>query len=187
MDRYFAFQPRIASSAQAIIQSANRVHTAVIGMIRRLRPVGLDDLGLAATLEHCVDCWRERSKATRFALSVSGDIDDLSDTLDLTVYRLAQEGLTNIARHAEATRVHLEVKRIAAGAGRPEELIVALEDDGVGANLRALKRGFGLLGMRERVEQMGGRLSIETAPGEGFRFVAHLPLVSGPRMQARRE
>jgi glucose-6-phosphate-specific signal transduction histidine kinase len=177
-------RPTITNSAVAIIASANRVHTAVIGMIRRLRPVGLDDLGLVATLEHCVDCWRERSTATRFALSVSGDIDDLSDPLNLTVYRLAQEGLTNVARHASATRVDVEVKRTAAAASRPEELIVALQDDGVGADPGELNRGFGLVGMRERVEQMGGRLSIETAPGQGFRFVARLPLPSR-QMQAR--
>ncbi len=83
-------------AAGSIIHAVDHVHGAVSDMIARLRPVGLDELGLVAAIEHCVDHWRQRLPDTRFALSVNGDFEDLGESLNLTMYRLIQEGLTNI-------------------------------------------------------------------------------------------
>ncbi len=81
-------------------------------MIGRLRPVGLDELGLVAAIEHCVDYWRERLPATRLVLSVRGNFEDSSEPLNLTLYRLIQEGLTNIYKHAKAQRAEIALGRI---------------------------------------------------------------------------
>ena len=85
----------------AIIRSVDHVHRAVSDMIGRLRPVGLDELGLVDAIEHCVDHWRQRLPEMQFEVSVSGNFDGLSEPATLTVYRLIQEGLTNIYKHAQ--------------------------------------------------------------------------------------
>src|ERR1700728_222458 len=83
-------------AARAIIRSIDHVHATVSDMIARLRPVGLDELGLPAAIEHCIDEWRQRLPGTRFDLSVRGNLEGLGENLDLTLYRLIQEGLTNV-------------------------------------------------------------------------------------------
>src|SRR6478736_4675712 len=88
--------PVSTGASLAIIRSVDHVHRAVSDMIGRLRPVGLDELGLVDAIEHCVDHWRQRLPEMQFELSVSGSFDGLSEPATLTVYRLIQEGLTNI-------------------------------------------------------------------------------------------
>jgi len=163
-----------AKSAAAIVASADHVHAAVSGMIRRLRPVGLDELGLTAAIESCVDSWRQRVPGTRFSLTFDGKLDGLGESLDLTVYRLIQEALTNCQRHAGASRVEISLQRRAAlGA---DELVLSVADDGRGMQLGAQKPGFGVNGMQERVEMMGGRFRLVSEPGRGVKLEAHLPL-----------
>lgn len=84
----------------ALMQSATHVYREIGGMIRKLRPIGLDEFGLPTALEHCVDGWRERLPEASFTLAVDGDFDNLSDALDITLYRLVQEGLTNVSKFA---------------------------------------------------------------------------------------
>jgi two-component system, NarL family, sensor histidine kinase UhpB len=168
-------------SALGIIRNVDHVHTTVRDMMQRLRPAGLDELGLGAALEQCVDTWRQRCPETRFSLELEGDLDSLGEAVNLTVYRFVQEGLTNATRHAQARHVDVRIRRAAPTArqgatGRGHDEIVAeLADDGRGADLGQPRRGLGLLGMRERVAALGGQLAIESAPGQGFRLVAALP------------
>jgi signal transduction histidine kinase len=136
--------------------------------------VGLDELGLTAAIESCVDSWRQRVPGTRFALSFDGKLDGLGESLDLTVYRLIQEALTNCQRHAAAGRVEIALQRhTAAGA---DELVLSVADDGRGMQLGTQKPGFGVSGMQERVEMMGGKFSLVSEPGRGLKLEAHLPL-----------
>lgn len=161
-------------ASQSIIRAVDHVHGAVSGMIGRLRPVGLDELGLVAAIEHCVDEWRQRLPGTRFTLSAGGTFDDLSEPLTLTVYRLIQEGLTNISKHAHATEARVALERIlVTGAG--DELRLSVADDGCGMDLGSHRSRFGLSGMRERVEMSGGSFELASAPGAGLRFSARLP------------
>jgi len=162
------------AAATAIIGNADHVYRTVGGLIRRLRPVGLDELGLAAALEHIVDGARTRAPATRFSLAIDGDVERLGEHCDLTIYRLVQEGLTNCAKHASASAIEIQLVR-----GRDERghnITLTMTDDGAGANWAQHRDGLGLVGMRERVESLGGALHITTAPGYGFRFVASFPL-----------
>jgi two-component system, NarL family, sensor histidine kinase UhpB len=167
-------------ASQAIIRAVDHVHRIVSDMIGRLRPVGLDELGLASAIEHCVDHWRQRIPETRFQLSVSGEIDHLPESLTLTTYRLIQEGLTNIHKHARAKRAEISLRRVASAGPGADELHVTVTDDGCGMDSNIRVAGFGLNGMRERVEMTGGTFAISSAPGIGLKFDACLPVIRGP-------
>jgi glucose-6-phosphate-specific signal transduction histidine kinase len=166
------------NAAAAIIRTVDHVHAVVSDMIARLRPVALDELGLVAALEHCVDHWRQRVPGTRFVLTVHGNFEDLSEPLNLTLYRLIQEGLTNIYKHAHAKQTTITLERIRSIERDHDELALTVADDGCGmeANMRTSR--FGLSGMRERVEMAGGMFKLDSAPGRGLRFEAHLPVGS---------
>lgn len=168
-----------APAAKRILQAVDHVHGVVSDMIRRLRPVGLDELGLVAALEGCLDQWRQRLPAARFTLAVRGDFDGLDELTNLTVYRLVQEALTNSYKHARAERIDVSLQRQAAsgtvdGAGG-RALLLTVSDDGCGMDPRERKAGFGLGSMRERVEMMGGELAIRSSPGHGLSLEARIP------------
>lgn len=167
-------------AALAIIRTVDHVHVAVSDMIARLRPVALDELGLPAALEHCVDHWRQRLPNTRFQLDLRGDFEDLDESLNLTLYRLIQEGLTNIYKHANARQAQIALDRIPAiQSGDRGQLRLTVADDGCGMEPNTRSSRFGLSGMRERVEMAGGTFVLEGSPGKGVRFVAHLPVNLG--------
>jgi len=166
-------------TSDAIVRSVDHLHGVVSQMIARLRPVALDELGLAAAIEHGIDQWRRRLPDTQFNFHVQGSFDGLDEALNLTAYRLIQEGLTNIYKHANASRVEISLTR-SADRGR-SELCVTVADDGCGADLRRRAGGHGLNGMRERTELSDGTFAIDSAPGRGLRFEAHLPITSGGR------
>lgn len=157
----------------ALMQSGTHVYREIGGMIRKLRPIGLDEFGLPTALEHCVDGWRERLPDATFTLAVDGDFDDLSDTLNITLYRLVQEGLTNVSKFARTSRVEIYLARA------PEEIVVTMADDGPGVDLAKPRKGLGLIGMRERLEALGGEFQIASEPGSGFLFCARVPAQAG--------
>jgi two-component system sensor histidine kinase UhpB len=159
----------------AIIRAVDHIHRAVSEMIARLRPVGLDELGLIAAIEHCVDHWRQRLPDTRFALSVRGDFEGLGEPLNLTLYRLIQEGMTNIYKHANAQQAEIALERMTSGASIMDEIYLTVADDGCGMQPSTSNSRFGLNGMRERVEIAGGTFVLTSEPGRGLRFVARMP------------
>jgi two-component system sensor histidine kinase UhpB len=158
-----------AAAGARVEEAADHVYGVVSDMIRRLRPVGLDELGLMAALENCLDHWRQRLPQTSFTLSASGELDDLGEVTNLTIYRLIQEGLTNSYKHAGASRIDISLTR-------GEKVVLTVADDGVGRDLSVRSSGFGLGGMRERVEMLGGTFHVESSPGRGFTIEARLPV-----------
>lgn len=167
--------PDLVQAAGARIERAtDHVHNVVYEMIKRLRPVGLEELGLVAALENCVDQWRQRAPSTQVTFRTDGDFDNLGEAMNLTLYRLVQEGLTNSFTYANAKHIDIALRREEEAGGN---LILVLRDDGRGMDTNR-SPGFGLRGMRERVEMMGGDFSFESAPGRGFTFEARLPLRS---------
>ena len=164
--------------ASAIVENCSHVHDALARLIRELRPVGLDELGLAAALEHCVDAWRTRVPGVTLDLTITGDLTALPEALAVTLYRLVQEALTNTAKHAAARRVTVRLDR-AGSVGRPDDTVtVEVEDDGVGTEPGLPTRGLGLIGMRERVMALRGELAFKSSPGQGFRLTARIPVQS---------
>ena len=167
--------PAAQGAARAMIANIDRVYGVVTGLIRRLRPVGLDDLGVAAALEHCINEWRSRLPATHIETSINGDLADLDETRGLVLYRLVQEALTNIARHAQATRVEIRIDQLEdARGGRRIEILVA--DNGRGTDMKVPHTGLGLVGMRERVMALGGSITVASERGAGFRVRSSLPI-----------
>ncbi len=135
-----------------------------------LRPAMLDVLGLGPALE-----WQAREFSRRYntpiRLEVDGDLRDVPDPHRTYLYRIVQEGLTNCARHAQAKNIHVKLED--AGG----KLAVLVEDDGVGFDQHSgVRYGLGLLGMTERVRELCGQMSIQSAPGKGTRIAVELPL-----------
>jgi signal transduction histidine kinase len=181
-------EPEIHRASLGVIHSATHVYREIGGMIRRLRPIGLDEFGLPGALEHCVDGWRERLPDASFSVTIEGDFSGLSDTLTITLYRLVQEGLTNVSKFARRSRVELFMVRApreapcANGAATPtqiDEIVVTMADDGPGTDLTRPRAGLGLIGMRERVEALGGEFHVASEPQGGFLFCARLPAHAG--------
>jgi two-component system, NarL family, sensor histidine kinase UhpB len=178
-----AGEPEVHRLALAVMQSASTVYRQIGGMIRRLRPIGLDEFGLPTALEHCVEGWRERLPQASFTLTVEGDFQGLADVLNVTLYRLVQEGLTNISKFARTSRVEIYLVRTAEeereSRERGDEIVVTMTDDGPGLDLSRPRAGLGLIGMRERVESIGGEFHIASQPGSGFLFCARVPSQAG--------
>jgi two-component system, NarL family, sensor histidine kinase UhpB len=166
--------PAILRASSAIVRHTDHLHGVVRDLIRELRPVALDELGLKAALEHLLDHCRQRMPQVAVTVSFEGDLDTLAEPVNLSIYRLTQEGMTNVARHANATHVVIRVQR---GAAVLEDAVFfSLSDNGRGADAGAPHGGLGLIGMRERVEMLGGQWRITTTPGQGFSIDARIPV-----------
>jgi len=168
--------PAIHELARTMIQTVDRVYGVVTGLIRQLRPVALDELGLSAALEHCVAQWRRRLPTTTIELSIGGSFEQVDEPRVLTVYRLVQEALTNIARHSQATRVGIRIVRESGASTAADFCDIAIVDNGLGSDLDKPRSGLGLVGMRERLAAFGGSLTLRSTPGDGFSLTAQLPI-----------
>jgi signal transduction histidine kinase len=177
-DRTRTTLPDLHSSAQSIVEISSQVYDVVRGIMRRLRPVALDELGLVTALECLVDSWRERFPEIDFSVTVAGNVDGLAEQLNITIYRLVQEALTNIAKHAKASSVRIAITKSFDGSDA-DTVTVLVRDDGAGMDLHSRRPGLGILGMRERVDALGGRLEIESHAGKGFCLSATIPLGKG--------
>ena len=158
--------------------AAQSLYQLVGGMLRRLRPANLDSLGLVAALQELCEAWEERSGvACVFHRQGLGEEpgDALPERINIAVYRVAQEALTNVMRHAHANRVRLVLL-----SDPVQGLSLTIADDGRGMDLSRETRGLGLLGANERAAALGGELQVESAPGAGVRLVLRIPLSVAP-------
>jgi len=162
----------VHGAASAIMQVTDHVQGIIRDMLRRLRPVGLDELGLSAALEHLTQSWCARNPATRLELTLDTPVDHLGERENITLYRIVQEGLTNVTKHAQAAHVHIVLDRDARG------IVLTISDDGAGAKEGGSATGFGLVGMRERVEALDGSFEIMAAGGRGFLIKAGIPVTA---------
>lgn len=162
----------LAAAARADA-AAGDLQGLVRDMLRRLRPADLDALGLVGALQALCEGWTQRSDIA-CAFDFDGSVDDdaaLDDTVNVAVYRIAQEALTNVMRHARATRVDV---RLSIAPGEALELVV--HDDGRGMDVGAVGRGLGLLGATERAAAVGGVLDVSSTLGQGVRLALRIPL-----------
>ncbi len=164
----------LRASAQAILTLSSRIYDVVHSMMQRLRPGVLDDLGLIAAIEEEVNAWQQRHKTVDLQFNVGGDVSALEETINISVYRIVQEALTNISKHSEATRVTIELAK--QECDDTACLLLKIEDNGGGMDPGQRNRGLGLLGMRERIEAINGSFSIHSEPGKGLRLLARVPL-----------
>jgi signal transduction histidine kinase len=164
--------PESDAQSRELLNSIRRLADTSINEIRDiallLRPSMLDDLGLTAAIQ-----WqaREVSRRTGLAVKVSAEAvaDDLPESLSICLYRIAQEALQNVTRHAQAKTVHIELKQT------PDRLVLSVRDDGIGFDAENI-RGLGTVGMEERLRQFGGLLRVTSEPGKGVTMVAEVPI-----------
>jgi hypothetical protein len=174
-------EPKAYTSAQAIIDVASHIYDVVHNMITRLRPSPLDDLGLIPTLEESISAWQQRQADITFRLSYSGRLDNLSESLNMTVFRVVQESITNAVRHAAATEIVVSVRNEYDDKLQQEMLKLDISDNGKGMEVQDFHSDvdFGLLGMRERAQSLGGTFELNSTLGEGVAIHITLPLGVG--------
>lgn len=156
------------AAAHRIDQSSLRMHSLARDMLRRLRPPNLDSLGLEASLRELCQSWQQHCHFECYTL-----IDEVgstfSDALSTCLYRVTQEALTNIAKHAHATQVWVSLHL------NDNVITLSITDNGNGLTQRPPPQGLGLVGMRERVASQQGRIHFENAQ-PGLRIHVQIPL-----------
>jgi len=155
---------------------ANQAMRELLSLARQLRPTALDDLGLVAAIGGQVD--QIAQGGIEAAHREEGDFSDLGDDVQLVIYRVAQEALTNAARHSGAERVEVTLSRSERG------VVLEVADDGRGFAFEQSEGGLGIAGMRERALLVGGELTIESRPGHGTTVRLSVPDSSRPSPEA---
>ncbi|WP_029421749.1 sensor histidine kinase [Alicyclobacillus macrosporangiidus] len=161
--------------AECELDRLNRRVVRIVNDIRRLiydlRPVAVDEVGLVKAISELCDSCTQDWKIT-FQMDVRPDVtDDIAPAKQVAIYRLVQEVFNNVKKHASATRVDVRVFREGA------HLIVSIWDDGKGFDPNAIPAGhYGIVGMKERIAYLGGRLDIQSRPGTGSTFTIRVPV-----------
>jgi two-component system sensor histidine kinase UhpB len=175
--RTAAFDAALTTSANTIVEVSTDIYDQVRRMMAQLRPVVLDELGLVSALQSMVDDWNARHEDTFCRFSLRGAAPPLSDHIAINCYRIVQEALTNIAKHARADEASVAIEFNQDGREKSCALGITIEDNGVGFDSASVMRGLGLVGIGERVDAMHGEMQFETAPQCGTRYRICVPNV----------
>jgi signal transduction histidine kinase len=171
LERAIAEGGSVAGRVAELVETTDGVIDGLHRLATDLRPATLDHLGLEAALrEYALSAPSKFGIAVRFKAGGFGS-ERLPQAVETALYRVVQEAMVNVSRHARATHVDLLVER------REDNVLVMVEDDGVGFEPAQVQRGdhLGLLGMRERADALGGTLTVESAPGKGTTIVVEVP------------
>jgi signal transduction histidine kinase len=165
----------IARTQKLVEKSVNIVHQ----FARELRPAVLDDLGLIPALHSFMKSFATRT-GVRTHLTAFAGVEKLDTARRTVLFRIAQEALTNVSRHAQASRVEVNLQKT------PDGICMKIQDDGKSFDVERVMHAkggkrLGLLGMRERMEMIGGQLGIESAPGKGTTITAQIRRGEIPR------
>jgi PAS domain S-box-containing protein len=172
-----SLKKKIKRTRQLVVRSLNTVHQFAV----KLRPPALDDLGLIPALHsYMKEFAAQTGLAIRLATFSRGKIEQLDSAKRTVLYRVAQEALTNIARHAQASLVNVSIRKLQG------VICLEVQDNGKSFDVQGAlptrrKKGLGLLGMRERVEMVGGRFTVESSPGQGTTIRAEIPFSDSTR------
>ncbi len=160
--------PDIAESACQIEKISEAAYLAVRNLMSSLRPPVLDELGLKAALQQMVDDWNLYHESTFCRLRIDCDLDDLGGEQAINIYRIVQEGLNNIASHAQASEANILL------SGH-EVLTLSMEDNGVGFDPDQVKKGMGLWNIQDRVNLLQGKFQLVASPGNGLKLFMEFP------------
>jgi signal transduction histidine kinase len=166
---------KIAHTQRLVEKSVDIVHQ----FAGQLRPPALDDLGLIPALHSYMKDFAKRTGlSVRFTSFTRGRIEQLGSAKRTVLYRIAQEALVNVAKHAQASLVKVRIQKLR------RVLRLEVKDNGKSFEVQSVlstkrNKGLGLLGMRERVEMVGGRFAVESAPGKGTTIRAEIPFANG--------
>jgi two-component system sensor histidine kinase UhpB len=151
--------PQLESELAETRSLANQAMEELLTLARQLRPTALDDLGLKAAIASQVEeIGRSEVEAS---FGAEGDFSDLDDDVQLVVYRVAQEALSNAVRHGDAGSIAVRLRRT------DDDVELRVSDDGRGFSFADAERGLGITGMRERALLVDGDVEIHSRPGEG--------------------
>ncbi|MES2553279.1 MAG: PAS domain S-box protein [Pseudomonadota bacterium] len=166
--------PDIEAHAQIIVSAANHIYDGMHNIIRQLRPGSLDNLGLPETVRDSIAGWQAQNPNVRFNLNLSGDLNALGETININLYRIIQESVTNALRHAQATAIDIDLRK------NEDELQLTINDNGVGmaiCNVDQTKH-FGLLGMRERMQALYGTFNVDSVLEKGTTITVIIPVTT---------
>jgi two-component system sensor histidine kinase UhpB len=163
----------VRERAQSIIKLALGLYNSGRTLVRRLRPEVLDMLGLDGAIEEMVRHYDGAHAGCRFVFHADGDYARLPGEIGISAYRIVQEALSNVVKHARATQVTVALSLDAAG------LRMRIADNGAGFDPALASAGIGIVGMRERVAAFDGRIDVDTAIGAGTRIAISIPIGAG--------
>jgi two-component system sensor histidine kinase TtrS len=172
----------VDASVKAILEVSAHLYGVVHCMIQRARPGVLDDLGLVVALQDLVNDCRARFPGVDYELITGHGLDALGEQVNITLYRIVQECLTNIAKHAAATQVTISLTAGTAPSGKAREpdgndaALLVVRDNGCGMAGAGSMRGLGIVGMRERVEAQGGQFTLHSRQGGGVTVSVSIPM-----------
>ncbi len=160
---------------RTIATVSDEVYSNVRRMMQQLRPAILDELGLVSAMAQLIDDWNERHSDCFCRFIRDGDDPGIDGDLSISLYRVVQEALTNVAKHARATEVEVELKFVAM----PQTFVdLSIQDNGEGVDPDQVSLGLGLLGIQERTAAMNGRFRMDGRPGKGLHIDIRVPLSS---------
>jgi two-component system sensor histidine kinase UhpB len=163
----------IKQTTEAIADISDHLMAVVRSMMHQLHPLVLTELGLKAAIEDLIGHWSARHPELHLSLDCSDQVDDLNQKITIQIFRVVQECLTNIVRHAQASRASITIRIDSEPDAR---LRLEVRDNGRGYADGEIKKGFGLLGIRERIQSLGGEFSLDTGPRQGMWITASIPL-----------
>lgn len=169
---------QIQEKARAIIKTLLDLYANGRKLVRRLRPEVLELLGLEGALEEMLRHYQ--SEQCHFALDVEGNFSEVAQSVSISIYRIVQEALSNIIKHAQASQVTIKLHLQQSA----HELRLELIDNGIGFNATEPASGVGLMGMRERVLALNGTIHIESSNEHGTSIVISIPMSNGPQIAA---
>ena len=166
----------INSSVKTIVEYSDHVYQVAKNMMHRLRPSVLDEFGLVKALQNMIDEWNDNQDNIFCDFTFLDVPTDLSESLKINIYRIIQESLTNILKHSNASQVTVTIKK--DRLDNTERINLKIEDNGIGIDQDKIIPGFGLLGMKERVEMNGGIFEFESSTGNGVKINIFVPIKS---------
>jgi two-component system sensor histidine kinase UhpB len=164
--------PEVREAAERIAAVTDEVYSRARRIVKQLRPEIIDTLGLPGAIEEMVRHFDEIHPQCRFVFTAAPDLPALSDQPAIAAYRVVQEALSNVVKHAEASRCEVRMERLEGDGG----IRLTIGDNGKGfATADAAPVGIGIIGMRERIFAIGGSMDIDSAPGRGTTVSIVLP------------
>ncbi len=176
----------IHQSSQAIEECVNEMHAVIHNMLYRLRPTLLDSMGLPDALLAMKNQWCSHHPNIELEFKLEGTLNQFNEYLNITTYRIVQEALNNIGTHSNASKAKVSLRHPVRTEHTDHDcLLLHIEDNGKGFDTQTDSKGFGLLGIRERIIAAGGKLSIDSEPNAGMKIEAILPLKSPLSLKRR--
>jgi two-component system sensor histidine kinase UhpB len=167
-------QKQVTTSLNTIIEYSDHIYQVAKNMMSRLRPSVLDEFGLVKALQTMIDDWNSLQDDIFCHFSFSNMPSDLSDSLNIHLFRIVQESLTNVLKHSSASKVFITLNKTKCSG--IDHIHLKVQDDGIGLDEQAVTTGMGLPGMKERVEMNDGVFVITSEVGKGLTIEIYIPI-----------